>query len=88
MFGEGGEKVTREGQSFYSSNAAYMKDGNSDLETVSDWSPVSSHKASGDLESKTPSLKVMNYPSGRICQLQNCSSSVLTTNSSITPVVP
>lgn len=40
------------------------KDGNSDPEAVSDWSPVSSHKASGDLEKKTPSLKVMKNQSG------------------------
>lgn len=62
------ERSQGKGQSFDSSNTAYMKDGNSDQEKVSDWSPLSSHKASGDLELKTSSLKVMNYPSGRICQ--------------------
>lgn len=72
----GDEKVARKGQRFYSSNTAFMKDGNSDPEAVSDWGPVSSHEASGDLESRTPSLKAMNYPSDRICQLQNCSSCV------------
>lgn len=82
------ERSQGKGQSFDSSNAAYMRDGNSDLEAVVDWGPVSSHKASGDLELKTPSLKVMNYPSGRICRLQNCSSSFLTTNSSVTPEIP
>lgn len=73
------------GKRLDSSNTAYLQDGNSDPEK-SDWTPVSSLKASGDLESKTSSLKIMNYPSGRICQLQNCSSCSLTMNSSITPV--
>lgn len=50
MFELGCEKFTRKGQSFYRSNAAFMKDGNSDLETVSDWSPGSSQEAPGDLE--------------------------------------
>lgn len=35
-----------------------------------------------------PSLKVMSYPIGRVCQLQNCSSYSLTTNSSVTPLIP
>lgn len=30
--------------------------------------PVSTYKASGDLESKTSSWKVINYPRNRICQ--------------------
>lgn len=51
-----------------SSDTAYLQGGNSDPEKP-DWSPVSSFKASGGLESKTSSLKITNYPSGRICQL-------------------
>lgn len=29
----------------------------------------------------------MNYPSGRVCQRQNCSSYLLTTNLRVTPLV-
>lgn len=50
--------------SFDSSNAACLKDGNSDPEPVSAPGLVSSHKASGDLASKTSSLKVMDYQVG------------------------
>lgn len=46
MFGEGHKGKVK----VLTVQKQLMKDGNSDLEAVSDWSPVSSHKASGDLE--------------------------------------
>lgn len=52
------------------------------------WQFESSLRKTWPLTSRQSLTEVMNYPSGRVCQLQTRSSYLLTTNSSVTPVIP